>query len=349
MTTPAVALISGWLADRAVGEPPHAHPVAAFGRLAETVERRWWRDDHLAGAAYVAALVAVPTALAGLADRCLAARPGWRAAVLGGVLAVSIGGRSLGTEARAVGSAVGAGDLDAARERLPALCGRDPAALDAAGLCRAAVESVAENTSDAVVAPLWWAAVAGTPGVVAHRTANTLDAMVGNRSTRHRRFGATAARLDDALGYVPARLTAAVLAAAAPLAGGSPRAALAAWARDGARHDSPNAGRCEAAMAGALGVALGGAATYADDAARAPTGPFGDGDAPAADDVDRAVRLSLAAGAVATVLCAALAVARVAASTRWATPPTDPPTAPAPAPATDSATAPATGNVGARP
>ncbi|PSO51986.1 MAG: hypothetical protein BRC31_05585 [Actinobacteria bacterium QS_5_72_10] len=139
---------------------------------------------------------------------------------------------------------------------------RGPAGLDGQGLCAAAIESVAENGADAVVAPLWWAAIAGTPGVAAHRAANTLDAMVGHRSLCHARFGWCAARLDDGLGWAPARLTAALLAAAAPVARGRPSAAWSAWRRDGQRHASPNAGPCEAAMAGALGVTLGGRHTY---------------------------------------------------------------------------------------
>jgi adenosylcobinamide-phosphate synthase len=183
-----------------------------------------------------------------------------------------------------------AGDLEGARALLPSLCGRDPAALDAAGLARAACESVAENTSDAQVAPLFWAAVAGMPGVLGYRAVNTLDAMIGNRSQRYARFGWAAARLDDVANYVPARLTGALVLACAPLAGGSPVRAARAWRRDAARHPSPNAGVAEASFAGALGVRLGGPTQYRHQLEIRPT--LGDGPAPGASDLRRVVRLS---------------------------------------------------------
>lgn len=164
----------------------------------------------------------------------------------------------LGREARAVGAALAAGDVEAARERLPHLCGRDPQALDGPGIARAVVESVAENTSDAVVGALVWGALGGVPGLAAFRAVNTLDAMVGHRSPRHRRFGWASARLDDLAGAPGARLTAAL----AVVAGGDPRGALRAWRADAHRHPSPNAGPVEAAFAGALGVRLGGTLSY---------------------------------------------------------------------------------------
>ncbi len=148
------------------------------------------------------------------------------------------------------------------RQLLPSLCGRDPAALDADGLVRAALESLAENTSDAQVAPLLWTAVGGAPGALVYRAINTLDAMVGYRSPKYARFGWAAARLDDVANVVPARLTAALVVVCAPLVGGSPTGAVRAWRRDAARHPSPNAGVVEAAFAGALGVRLGGPTRY---------------------------------------------------------------------------------------
>lgn len=314
----ATGLLGGWLVDRAVGDPPRRHPVAAFGRLVAAVEARWWRDDRPTGAVCTAALVGGVTAAAWAADRAVTRWPVARAGLLALALATSMGGRSLAAEARGLARAVERGDLATARARLPALCGRDPAVLDGHALCAAAIESVAENGADAVTAPLWWAALGGTPAVVAHRAANTLDAMVGHRSPRHARFGTAAARLDDGLGWAPARLTAALLTAMAPLAAGRPAGAWTAWRRDGHRHASPNAGPCEAAMAGALDVALGGQHAYGADGDvdaggwTATTGPFGDGPAPAPADVDRAVRLMLAVGAAAAVLCAALAAARAA-------------------------------------
>lgn len=165
-----------------------------------------------------------------------------------------VGGTSLVREARVIGRALEAGDVEAARDRLPHLCGRDPQALDADGIARAVVESVAENTSDAVVGALVWGAVAGVPGLLGFRAVNTLDAMVGHRSVTYRRFGWASARLDDLAGWPGARLTA-VLAA---LAGDSPRGAVRAWREDAPKHPSPNAGPVEASFAGALGVRLGG-------------------------------------------------------------------------------------------
>lgn len=182
------------------------------------------------------------------------------------------------------------GDIAGARRLLPALCGRDPAVLDEAGLTRAAVESVAENTSDAHVAPLLWAAVGGVPAVLVYRGANTLDAMIGHRSARYLRFGWAAARFDDAANYLAARATALLAAACAPVVGGSPVAALRVWRRDAGRHPSPNAGVAEAAFAGALGVRIGGPTRYADRLEIRPT--LGDGPPPRVADLRRAVRLS---------------------------------------------------------
>jgi adenosylcobinamide-phosphate synthase len=203
---------------------------------------------------------------------------------------------------------LGRGDLNAARARLPSLCGRDPATLDAGGLARAGVESLAENTSDAVVAPLLWGGVAGVPGLLGYRAVNTLDAMVGYRSPRYRRFGWAAARLDDAVNLVPARVAALLVAAAAPVVGGSPRAARAAWRRDARAHPSPNAGPVEAAAAGALGVRLGGRTVYAHGVERRPV--LGDGCAPAVVDLRRAVRLSRAVGVLAAALAATIPALR---------------------------------------
>jgi adenosylcobinamide-phosphate synthase len=152
------------------------------------------------------------------------------------------------------------------------------------------IESVAENTADAAVGPLFWGAVAGLPGLLAYRAVNTLDAMVGHRSPRYARFGWAAARLDDVAGWPGARLTAALTVVCAPATGASASGALRTWLRDGAAHPSPNAGRCEAAMAGALGVRLGGRNVYGTRAEDRPS--LGSGRTPVAGDIGRAVRLS---------------------------------------------------------
>jgi adenosylcobinamide-phosphate synthase len=169
--------------------------------------------------------------------------------------------------------------------------------------------SVAENTSDAAVAPLFWGAVAGVPGLLAYRAVNTLDAMVGHHSPRYERFGWAAARLDDVANWLPARATAVLTTACAPLAGGSPRGALRVWLRDGAAHPSPNSGRCEAAVAGALGLRLGGRNVYGSRVEVRP--PLGDGRPPTASDIRRAVRLSRAVWTAAVILAATGRLARL--------------------------------------
>jgi adenosylcobinamide-phosphate synthase len=292
------ALLIGWVADRALGDPRRGHPVAGFGHVAQWLERRVWRDHRIAGAAYAGVLVGGPVAAIWALQRRLEPWP--RALLLALTTWAALGSRSLGREASRVAQAVARGDLDGARRLLPTLCGRDPSGLDGAQLCRAAVESVAENTADAVVAPLLWGAVAGPAGVVAYRCANTLDAMVGYHSPRYERFGWAVARLDDVMTWLPARVTALLAAACAPLVGGSARAALRMLWRDGANHPSPNAGRCEATFAGALGVRLGGENRYGDRVE--VRGPLGDGPAPMPVDVQRAVRLSVAVGAAAAQL-----------------------------------------------
>jgi len=219
---------------------------------------------------------------------------------------VALGGTTLARTGSAMADRLEAGDLDGARELLPSLCGRDPSVLDDSGLACAACESVAENTSDAHVAPLLWAALAGVPGVLAYRGINTLDAMVGNRSARYARFGWAAARLDDIANYLPARLTGALTVVCAGLLGESPAGAVRAWRRDAARHPSPNAGVAEAAFAGALGVRLGGPTQYRHELEIRPT--LGDGPDPEVSDLCRAVRLSRWVQGAAVVAAVALTV-----------------------------------------
>jgi adenosylcobinamide-phosphate synthase len=186
------------------------------------------------------------------------------------------------------------------------LCGRDPSVLDGADLVRAVVESVAENTSDAAVGSLWWGALAGLPGLVAYRAINTLDAMIGHHSERYEAFGWAAARLDDLVNLVPARLTALLTMLLAPTIGGRPSDAWRAWRRDAAAHPSPNAGPCEATFAGALGVQLGGLTTYSYGVSLRPI--LGDGRRVEISDIGRATRLSSHVTFAAAVLCAGLAL-----------------------------------------
>lgn len=306
----AGGLAAGCVADAVLGDPRRGHPVAGFGRGAAALERLTYADSRAAGALHTGVLLAGLGAVGLAADRAGARRgPIARAVVTAYATFVALGGTSLGRTGALMADHLSAGDLDAARRLLPSLCGRDPAVLDAAGLTRAAVESVAENTSDAQVAPLWWAAAGGVPAVLAYRGVNTLDAMIGNRSVRYARFGWAAARFDDIANYLPARATAMLVAVCAPLVGGSPAAALRAWRRDAARHPSPNAGVVEAAFAGALGVRLGGPTQYAHQLEIRPT--LGEGPPPQVHDLVRAVRLSRAVQVVAAVVaCMFSAVGR---------------------------------------
>jgi adenosylcobinamide-phosphate synthase len=301
--TTATGLALGAAADLVFADPRRGHPVAGFGTAAAGLERRIWRDSRPMGVAYTAALVAAATGLGAALDR--AARPGPAVRVLVSAAAAwsVLGGTSLGRAAGQMHNALAAGDLARARAALPALAGRDPSALDESGLARATVESVAENTADAAVAPLFWGAVAGLPGLLGYRAVNTLDAMVGHRSPRYERFGWAAARLDDAANWLPARLTALLTVACAPLAGASAAGAWRTWHRDGAAHPSPNAGRCEAAMAGALGVRLGGRNVYGSRIEDRPQ--LGNGRLPEAADIPRAVRLSRLVWVAAAALAAA--------------------------------------------
>jgi len=301
----ASGLLLGSALDAVLADPRRGHPVAVFGTAAARAEHRLWAASRARGALFALAC-AGPAAAAGWAGQQLAGRrplPG--AALAAAATWAVLGGTSLAAEAAGISRALAAGDLDDARRRLPALCGRDPAGLPAPELARAAVESVAENTCDAVVAPLLWGAVAGVGGLLGYRAVNTLDAMVGQHSMRYERFGWAAARLDDVANVVPARLTAVLAVALAPAAGGSWRGALRTLRRDGGAHPSPNAGRCEAAFAGALGVSLGGTNVYQGRAER--RGTLGDGPPPGPADLDRAIRLSRLVTAGATVLCAAAA------------------------------------------
>jgi adenosylcobinamide-phosphate synthase len=297
----AVGLVAGYALDAWLGDPRRFHPVAGFGRMAGALERRTYAPTVGAGARYAATAAGVPVLAAALASVLTRRRPVARAALTAAATWAVLGGTSLRREAAAMADSLESSDLDAARRRLPNLCGRDPSNLDTLGLARATVESVAENTSDAVVAPLVWGAMAGLPGLVGYRAVNTLDAMVGHRSPRYVRFGTAAARVDDLANLAPSRLTALLTAAAAPTVDGSVVRALWTWFRDGRRHPSPNAGQCEAAMAGALGVRLGGTNVYFGRSEDRPT--LGTGQPPDPADIRRAARLSATVGAAALAIC----------------------------------------------
>ncbi|MER7512641.1 cobalamin biosynthesis protein [Streptomyces lavendulae] len=285
----AYGVTAGLIGDRILGDPRRGHPVAAFGRTAAAVEGALWRDDRARGALHTLVCAGGAAAVGALGARAVRSRPaGVRIALTAAATWAVVGGTSLGREARAIGGALAAGDADVARERLPHLCGRDPHALDEQQMARAVVESVAENTSDAVVGALVWGAVAGVPGLLAFRAVNTLDAMVGHRSPRYLRYGWASARLDDLAGWPGARLTALAAVAAGP----DRRGAVRAWRADAAAHPSPNAGPVEASFAGALGVRLGGTLSYGGRVEHRAVLNAAAGRPVEVADIDRAVRLS---------------------------------------------------------
>lgn len=304
-------MAAGLLTDLVFGDPRRGHPVALFGRGSAAFERLSYADTRRAGVVHTVALLGALGVTGVLIER-VAGRRGAASAVttatsMAAATFVSLGGTSLTRTGDQMATHLAAGDVEAARRLLPSLCGRDPSVLDAEDLTRAALESVAENTSDAQVAPLLWGAVGGVPAILVYRGANTLDAMIGHRSPRYARFGWAAARFDDAANFAAARATAVLVIVCAPVVGGSPFGAWHAWRRDAARHPSPNAGVVEAAFAGALGVRLGGPTQYAHQLEIRPT--LGDGRAPQVSDLARAVRLSravqVATAIVALVLSAA--------------------------------------------
>jgi adenosylcobinamide-phosphate synthase len=302
--TLALGLALGAWLDSVIPDPQRGHPVAVFGTAAGAVERQFWGDDRPRGTAFALAAVGLPIAASRLVER--------RTRGLGTIFVVAVttwavlGARSLRTEAETIDAQLASGDLADARLQLTHLVGRDPSRLEAAEISRAAVESVAENTCDALVAPLFWGAIAGLPGLVGYRAINTLDAMVGYRSPRYENFGWASARLDDVANFVPARVTAGLVALVAGSVGGSPSEVLRIVRRDGRRHPSPNSGMSESAFAAALGRRLGGRNDYGGRIEERPA--LGDGPAVEAADLGRAARLSAAVALAAGVGAVALAL-----------------------------------------
>jgi adenosylcobinamide-phosphate synthase len=273
----AVGLVLGTALDAVVPDPRRGHPVAVFGTAASRLEQRIWADSRPRGAVFTAICVGAAIQAGRLMERRAGRfRP---AAIAAGTWAV-LGARSLRVEGRAVHDRLAADDLAAAREQVTHLVGRDPSVLDTDGVARAALESIAENTCDAIVAPMMWGAVAGLPGLLGYRAVNTLDAMVGHRSPRYARFGWASARLDDLANLAPARATALLIALAAPAVGGDTRTTLRIAVRDGGKHPSPNSGERP---------------------------PLGDGARPRTADLRRATRLCAAVTVVAGPVVAAIA------------------------------------------
>ncbi len=298
MTVAVLVCIAALILDRLFGEPSRWHPLVGLGWCIDRVEGWLNRDGQGgvgAGALGVVLVVALPLALAYAASALPLAV--W-APVSAVVLWAAIGHHSLVDHGMAVYRPLVSGDLDGARERVGMMVSRDTTALDEAGVAAATTESVLENGADAVFASLFWFLLAGLPGLVLHRVVNTLDAMWGYRSSRFNHFGRFAARLDDVLNWIPARLTALSYALA-----GNRRQGLACWRRQARDWDSPNAGPVMAAGAGALSVQLGGPAPYRDGWKTRPV--LGEGDPACADTIPaacalvwRALLIWLAAGLV---------------------------------------------------
>ena len=239
------------------------HPVTWLGRLISAIDAAWNRPSdpsafrRAAGLAGALAVIVLSVAL-GWALQCLLP-VGWIQIVLVGVLAWPLVAlRSLHDHVAAVANPMQTGDIAAARDAVSRIVGRDPLTLDEAGIARAAIESLAENASDGIVAPVFWGALFGLPGILGYKAINTLDSMIGHRSERHEAFGWAAARIDDVANFIPARLTGCLFVLLAPRRS----EALSCMMRDARRHRSPNAGWPEAAMAGALGVRLSGPRIY---------------------------------------------------------------------------------------
>jgi adenosylcobinamide-phosphate synthase len=259
MTAPRLAAAYGL--DLLFGDPEwFPHPVRGFGamiRMGEPPLRRLGSDpavELIAGAALTASVISIAWAMG---------RPrnaAWQVLLAWTALAT----RSLLDEARAVIRALEANDLALARTRVARIVGRDTAHLDASEVSRAVIETLAESACDGIVAPLFWMAVGGVPFAMSYKAINTMDSMIGHPEPPYRYFGRFAARLDDAASFIPARLTALLIVSAAMFQG------FGIWLRDGHKHASPNAGQCEAAMAGALGVRLGGPSSYEGHPHHAP-------------------------------------------------------------------------------
>ena len=264
------------LLDRTIGDPPGLwaripHPVVLFGRAIDALDRNWNRERDTPGRRRALGVLACLLLLAGAAAigwaihaACLSL--GFAGLLLEGVIvSIFLAQKSLAAHVSAVADGLLA-SLAEGRRAVSMIVGRDPDRLDAAGVSRAAIESLAENASDGVVAPVVAFLVAGLPGLLAYKMLNTADSMIGHLSARHREFGWAAARLDDVANYVPARLTAGLFALLGPRA----REAWRAARRDGPRHRSVNAGWPEAAMAASLGLALGGPRRYGELEVDAP-------------------------------------------------------------------------------
>jgi adenosylcobinamide-phosphate synthase len=256
MSVSQAELLAGVALDLCLGDPPWLpHPIRGLGWFIDRAERAW-RSTKLPPRLSGALFTLTVTGFAGSVVR--ASSPALNVYWIFSLLAC----RSLSVESHVVVKALEQGNLVLARQKLSRIVGRDTADLDEAEVLRATVETMAENLSDGVIAPLFYLAATGPAGMAAYKAVNTLDSMVGYRNEKYRQFGWASARLDDVLNFIPARLSAMLVWLCAPAAGGSIRRSLAMTIRDGRSQPSPNAGYPEAAVAGALGIRLGGTNTY---------------------------------------------------------------------------------------
>jgi adenosylcobinamide-phosphate synthase len=298
---PLLLLVAGLLIDALLGDMPAIfrhidHPVVIAGRAIAFFDRKLNRENRSETSRRDRGIVTVILLVAAAAAAGLAFERVCRGHLLGAVveallIAVLVAQRSLYEHVAAVAKALDAGGLAAGRAAVRHIVGRDPMSLDRHSVARAAIESLAENFSDGVVAPVFWYLLLGLPGLFAYKMANTLDSMIGHRTPHYRAFGWAAARLDDFLNLVPAPLSGLLLAAGAVLADRCrPDRALVIMIRDGRKHHSPNAGWPESAIAGALGLALAGPRRYPEGLVDDPW--LGDGSARAAtSDILRALHL----------------------------------------------------------
>ena len=311
----AVAMLIALALDVAIGWPDWlyrriGHPVGWMGRVIAEADLRFNRSelpDAVRRRNGIAVALAVIAATGGLAWCVTLVLPdGFLGMAIAGVLAWPfLAARSLDEHVRAVAEPLAEGDVSAAREAVSKIVGRDPEMLDSPAMARASLESLAENASDGVVAPLLLGTLFGLPGIAAYKAVNTLDSMIGYRTVRHEAFGWASARVDDLANLVPARLTAVLLACVS----GAPHRVLRVVFRDARRHRSPNAGWPEAAMAGALRVKLSGPRIYAGHAGLS-SDPFvnPDGSDPEAADIEAGLRLYHKAVILAALLLVLLAV-----------------------------------------
>lgn len=299
-----VITLAALAADAVIGDPDRlwrrlAHPVTVIGRaitlLDRALNREAWSPARRQGAGVATILLLVTASLLlGYAIEAIIPRGLAGNIALGLLASTLIAQKSLYQHVARVRSAFETGGLKAAREAVSLIVGRDPNSLDENGVSRAAIESCAENFSDGVVAPTFWLALLGLPGLIAYKTINTADSMIGHRSDRYRDFGRASARLDDLVNLAPARIAGLLLALAAPLARGSIASALKTMGRDARRHRSPNAGWPESAMAGALNIKLAGPRRYAEGLVDDPY-LNADGCEAAPTDIGRALRMLVVA------------------------------------------------------